>query len=70
MSDWAEDQDPYEILGLAQGHESTEAQIKKVCQYHAEHVLTPCGGKCLQHINILGFCLLAGIQAVGAEETS
>ncbi|KAL3162426.1 hypothetical protein ABBQ32_010096 [Trebouxia sp. C0010 RCD-2024] len=29
MSDWAEDQDPYEILGLAQGHESTEAQIKK-----------------------------------------
>ena len=31
MSDWAEDQDPYEILGLAQGHESTEAQIKKVC---------------------------------------
>lgn len=31
MSDWAEDQDPYEILGLAQGHENTEAQIKKVC---------------------------------------
>ena len=31
MSDWAEDQDPYDILGLAQGHESTEVQIKKVC---------------------------------------
>lgn len=31
MSDWTEDQDPYEVLGLTQGHESTEAQIKKVC---------------------------------------
>lgn len=30
MSGWAEDQDPYEVLELTQGHESTEAQIKKV----------------------------------------
>jgi hypothetical protein len=30
MSEWTEDQDPYEVLGLTQGHESTEAQIKKV----------------------------------------
>ncbi|DBB01120.1 hypothetical protein WJX77_003151 [Trebouxia sp. C0004] len=29
MSDWTEDQDPYEVLGLTQGHESTGAQIKK-----------------------------------------
>lgn len=36
MSEWAEDQDPYEILGLAQGHESTEAQIKKVWQNQAQ----------------------------------
>ena len=39
MSNWAEDQDPYEILGLAQGHESKEAQIKKVCHILAEAVL-------------------------------
>ncbi len=30
MSEWTEDQDPYEVLGLTQGHESTETQIKKV----------------------------------------
>ena len=30
MSEWAEDQDPYEVLGLSQRHESTEAEIKKV----------------------------------------
>ena len=30
MADWAEDQDPYQILSLSQGHESTEAEIKKV----------------------------------------
>ncbi|KAL0029233.1 hypothetical protein WJX79_004395 [Trebouxia sp. C0005] len=29
MSEWTEDQDPYEVLGLTQGHESTETQIKK-----------------------------------------
>ena len=32
MSEWAEDQDPYEVLGLNQRHESTEAEIKKVRQ--------------------------------------
>lgn len=29
MSEWAEDQDPYEVLGLSQRHESSEAEIKK-----------------------------------------
>ncbi|KAL0046923.1 hypothetical protein WJX82_001790 [Trebouxia sp. C0006] len=29
MTEWTEDQDPYEVLGLTQGHESTETQIKK-----------------------------------------
>ena len=29
MTEWTEDQDPYEVLGLTQGHDSTETQIKK-----------------------------------------
>ena len=69
MSDWAEDQDPYEILGLAQGHESTEAQIKKVCLLSRSD--TP--GKLQRywwselHHNLW---LLTGVSTVGAEETS
>ena len=29
MADWTDNQDPYQVLGLTQGHESTEAEIKK-----------------------------------------
>ena len=36
MSEWTEDQDPYEILGLTQGHESTDTEVKKVRRLHTQ----------------------------------
>ena len=68
MSSWEEDQDPYEILGLSQGHESTEAQIKKVCLDQASESLQHRWEDDLRGHNVLW--VLAGIQTTSAKETS
>ena len=66
MSDWPEDQDPYEILGLAQGHESTEAQIKKVCSGTVCKLLA----KLTCNNSPQLFRVLTGLQTAGPEEAS
>ena len=41
MSDWTDNQDPYQVLGLTQGHETTEAELKKVA-FPANRAYTVC----------------------------
>ena len=41
MSDWTDNQDPYQVLGLTQGHETTEAELKKVA-FPANSAYTVC----------------------------
>ena len=68
MSSWEEDQDPYEILGLAQGHESTEAQIKKVrLNWVSESLQRRAREIFRAHVALW---VPAGIQTTSFEETS
>ncbi len=65
MTEWTEDQDPYEVLGLTQGHESTETQIKKA--WFSVHA---CLGTSLQAKALTILVVLTGLQTIGSEEAS
>lgn len=65
MTEWTEDQDPYEVLGLTQGHESTETQIKK-----AWFLVHACLRTSLQAKALTILVVLTGLQTIGSEEAS
>ena len=65
MTEWTEDQDPYEVLGLTQGHESTETQIRK-----AWFLVHACLGTSLQAKALTILVVLTGLQTIGSEEAS
>lgn len=65
MTEWTEDQDPYEVLGLTQGHDSTETQIKKASFFGSCVPPDESAGQSLDY-----FVVLTGLQIIGSEEAS
>lgn len=53
MTDWTETQDPYQVLGLAQGHETTEAELKKVRRHRSWHL---CGSPASARADVVRCC--------------